>query len=185
MDNDSRSGSRERKRAQFTDAAGSKRKATPAMIAILAALVIVAVYVVIKSTDQQPSATSITQPSGAGQSANSNSDIHIPLAEVSDGRAKFFDYRTPDNRQLRFFVMKSSDGIVRAALDACDTCYHAKRGYHQEGDEMVCNNCGLRFPSALINEVKGACNPVGLPRTVEGDQLVIKAADLNSRSSYF
>ena len=50
---------------------------------------------------------------------------------------------------------------------------------------MVCNNCGLPFPSAMINEANGGCNPVGLPRTIEGNELVIKASDLNTRSSYF
>jgi uncharacterized membrane protein len=50
---------------------------------------------------------------------------------------------------------------------------------------MVCNNCGLKFHSTLINEVSGGCNPVGLPRTIEGDQLVIKASELENRSRYF
>jgi uncharacterized membrane protein len=37
----------------------------------------------------------------------------------------------------------------------------------------------------MINEANGGCNPVGLPRTIEGNELVIKASDLNTRSSYF
>jgi uncharacterized membrane protein len=64
-------------------------------------------------------------------------------------------------------------------------CYHAKKGYHQEGDNMVCNNCGLKFPSSGINEASGGCNPVGLPRTVEGDYIVIKASEIESRGGYF
>ena len=75
--------------------------------------------------------------------------------------------------------------VYRAALDACDTCYHAKKGYHQEGDDMICNNCGLHFHSSQINEVHGGCNPVGLPRTIDGNQLVIKASELESRGTFF
>ena len=81
--------------------------------------------------------------------------------------------------------MKSSDGQYRAALDACDTCYHAKKGYHQEGDDMICNNCGLKFHSSLINKVAGGCNPIGLARTIEGDQIVIKASDLERGGRFF
>ena len=36
---------------------------------------------------------------------------------------------------------------------------------------MVCNNCGQRFPSNLINEVRGGCNPSPLERTIEEDEL--------------
>ena len=50
---------------------------------------------------------------------------------------------------------------------------------------MVCNNCGLHFHSAQVNEVHGGCNPVGLPRQIEGDVLVIKASDLQARQQYF
>ena len=30
---------------------------------------------------------------------------------------------------------------------------------------MVCNNCGQKFSSDLINEIKGGCNPAPLERT--------------------
>ncbi|HEV8483156.1 MAG TPA: DUF2318 domain-containing protein [Blastocatellia bacterium] len=183
MNNNPQTESRERKRAEFTNKQGPTRNVTAILVSVVVVLLGVAAYLVVTSTNQQPKATALTQ--GPTSSGGSGHDIRIAVADLGDGRAKFFDYRTPDNKQLRFFVMKSSDGVLRAALDACDTCYHAKKGYHQEGDNMVCNNCGLKFPSALINEAKGGCNPVGLPRAIDGDQVVIKAGDLDSRSNYF
>ncbi|MEM3554980.1 MAG: Fe-S-containing protein, partial [Candidatus Micrarchaeaceae archaeon] len=60
-----------------------------------------------------------------------------------------------------------------AAFNACDVCYPARKGYHQEGDVMVCNNCGRRFPTNQINIVRGGCNPAPLERAVDGDTLVI------------
>jgi uncharacterized membrane protein len=182
MNNNPQTESRERKRAEFANKQGPTRNVTAILVSVVVVLLGVAAYLVVTSTSQQPKAALAPSPGSAGSSGH---DIRIALADLGDGRAKFFDYRAAGNKQLRFFVMKSSDGVIRAALDACDTCYHAKKGYHQEGDNMVCNNCGLKFPSAMINEVKGGCNPVGLPRTIEGDQLVIKAGDLDSRSNYF
>jgi uncharacterized membrane protein len=171
---------REQKRAQFSEPPKAKSKATPALIAVAVVAVAVAAYLVISASSDKPATTAVTSDAGAVAAG----DIKIPLSDLSS-KAKFFDYTMADSKQLRFFVLKSSDGVYRAALDACDTCYHAKKGYHQEGDDMICNNCGLHFHSAKINEVHGGCNPVGLPRAVEGDSLIIKASDLESRKQYF
>ena len=182
MQNQSPTGSREKKRAQFSDAPQPKSRTTPILIAVAVVIIAVAAYFVINSgSSAKPSATTVASDNTAAAPA---SDIRIPLADLS-GKAKFFDYKLADNQPLRFFVLKSSDGVYRAALDACDTCYHAKKGYHQEGDDMICNNCGLHFHSAQVNEVHGGCNPVGLPRSVDGDQLIIKVSDLESRKQYF
>ena len=175
---------REKKRAQFSGTPGRKSRTTPILAVALIVLLAVAAYLILSTGDDQPQSTSVA-PSVNSSAAASNPDLRIPIADLSSGKAKFFDYKTADNKAVRFFVIKSSDGVYRAALDACDTCFHAKKGYHQEGEEMICNNCNLRFHSSLINEVKGGCNPVGLPRAVENDQVVIKASELDKRSSYF
>jgi uncharacterized membrane protein len=175
--------SREKKRAQFSEAAQPNKKLTPVLVAVLLALIGVGAYLVIGASGEKPAST---QAPSAPQTATGGDarDMRIPLAELS-AQAKFFDYKLTNNKPIRFFAMKSSDGVYRAALDACDVCYHAKKGYHQEGDDMVCNNCRQHFHSSLINEVSGGCNPVGLPRAVEGDYLVIKASELESRGQYF
>ena len=111
-------------------------------------------------------------------------DVNIALADVNDGKAHFYSYDA-GGTQVKYFVLKSSDGKVRAAFDACDVCYAQKKGYHQEGDEMVCNNCGRRFPSAKINEVEGGCNPSPIKRTVKGANLVLTSADLQTGVQYF
>ncbi len=116
--------------------------------------------------------------------ASTGGTVKIPLADLKDGQAKFYSYDgagTPIN----YFVMKSSDGEYRAAFDACDVCYANKKGYHQEGDEMVCNNCGRRFPSTKINVLEGGCNPSPIERTVKGKNLVITTAELDAGARFF
>jgi uncharacterized membrane protein len=182
MDKNTGTESRDRKREQFTNQPASKRRVTPVIILVILALAGLGIYLVVSSPGDQPAATSVTSPASTGAS---DKNVRIPIAELEGGKARFFDYKTADNKALRFFVVKSSDGVYRAALDACDTCFHSKKGYHQQGDEMVCNNCGLKFHTALINEVKGGCNPIGLTRTIDGDQIVIKGSDLESGGRYF
>jgi uncharacterized membrane protein len=116
--------------------------------------------------------------------APANGRLEIPLASVSDGKAHYFKVRAGDEIMVTFFVLKSNDGVIRSAIDACDVCYRAGKGYEQSGDEMVCQNCGMRFASARINEVKGGCNPAPLARTIEGDKLVIAMADIDQNSWY-
>ena len=179
---DTKTEARERKKAEFTEPAERKSKSTVILVAVLLVLGAIAAYLVLNASSDTPTATAVA-PSPAASTPESR-DIRISLSELS-GTAKFFDYKLSNNKPVRFFVIKSSDGVYRAALDACDTCYHAKKGYHQEGDDMICNNCGLHFHSAKINEVHGGCNPIGLPRTIEGNELVIKAGELESRGGYF
>lgn len=110
--------------------------------------------------------------------------VRIPVSQVDDGKAHFFSYQAGGNA-VKFFVLQSGDGTIRAAFDACDVCYREKKGYSQAGDAMVCNNCGQKFASERINEVKGGCNPAPINRRVQSDHIVIAAADLAAGAGYF
>jgi len=112
-------------------------------------------------------------------------EVSFPRGAFDDGRARFFEYPVRDGRPVRFFILKSSDGVIRAAFDACDVCWPAGKGYYQEGDFMVCRNCGRRFASVQVNIVTGGCNPAALERTVVGEKLVVKVADIIEGSRYF
>ena len=108
--------------------------------------------------------------------------VILPLADISDGKAHFYKVESDKGQMVEFFVLKSSDGVFRAAVDACDVCYRSGKGYVQEGDTMVCSNCGMRFASDRINEVKGGCNPAPLNRRVENKTLVISMVDINANA---
>jgi len=120
---------------------------------------------------------------GPHQTADASSVYH-PVSLFDDGQARHFDFDT-GHRTIRYFVLKSSDGVIRAAFDACDVCWPAGKGYYQEGDVMVCRNCGRRFHSNRINDVKGGCNPAPLTRSVHGDRLVIQVDHILEGESYF
>ena len=116
-----------------------------------------------------------------GQSPNAiaqGTEIRHPVSLFDDGKARHFQFDTEDGLAIKYFVLKSSDGVIRAAFDACDVCWPAKKGYYQDGDYMVCRNCGKRFATVKVNEVKGGCNPAPLARTVDGDELVILVKDI-------
>jgi uncharacterized membrane protein len=110
--------------------------------------------------------------------------VRIPLTALDSGKALFLSLES-DDRRIYYFALKSRDGAYRAAFDACDVCFKSNRGYRQEGDLMVCNNCGQTFPSNRIGEIKGGCNPHPLARKIEGQDLAIRKADILAREDYF
>lgn len=110
--------------------------------------------------------------------------VVIPLERINDGKAHHFRVQADDGIMVTFFTLKSDDGVIRAAIDACDVCFRSGKGYVQSGDHMVCTNCGQRFAAHLINVVKGGCNPAPLNRSIEGANLVIAMADINANSWY-
>jgi uncharacterized membrane protein len=110
--------------------------------------------------------------------------IQIPITDVDDGKAHYYQYKN-NGSSVKFFVVKSTDGVIRAAFDACDVCFASKKGYSQDGDYMICNNCGQRFHSSRINVVKGGCNPAPLTREVAGEHLVINVSDVIPGSRFF
>jgi len=168
------------RREQFAHAVPRRRVLSPTrlMLALSVLFGIVLTYL-IASGSGASSRVAMTEIGGAG------SDVILPVATFADGAARFYRYVTTAGREVRFFVMKSSDGVVRAAFDACDTCYRQRKGYRQQGDGMVCNNCGRTFRSVDINVLQGGCNPAPLERTIVGDQLVLKAASLELGTQYF
>jgi uncharacterized membrane protein len=156
---------------------------SPLRTLLVVAVVVIgglAFYLLQSGFDSKPQArTPAIQPEVSA------TEVSFPLQAFADGQAQYFQYPTSNGVTVRFFILRSSDGVVRAAYDACDVCWREGKGYYQDGDFMVCRNCGQRFASVKVNEIKGGCNPAPLDRTVVGDKLVIKIADIVQGSPYF
>lgn len=124
-------------------------------------------------------------PSAAQATAAQAGEVTHATALFADGQARFFEHKTPKELTVRYFVLRSSDGVIRSAFDACDSCWPAGKGYRQDGAEMVCENCRMRFPLTKIMEVKGGCNPAPLLHAIRGDQVVIQVQDILDGAGYF
>jgi uncharacterized membrane protein len=168
---------REQKRAQFEKP--RSRTGLHLALAGIALVAVVAVALVVAMGRGDQSAPVAASPVAAG-----GADVAIPLADLADGQARFYTYDA-GGVEVRYFVMQSKDGEYRAAFDACDVCYAARKGYSQQGGVMVCNNCGQQFDSTQINDVRGGCNPSPIERSVDGRDLVLETADLRAGVKYF
>ncbi|EGJ50008.1 DUF2318 domain-containing protein [Desulfocurvibacter africanus] len=122
--------------------------------------------------------------SGSQTMSVTDGAVSVPVAELDGGEARHFSVDI-DGKPVRFFLLKTSDGVARAAFDACDVCYQEKKGYSQNGEYMICNNCGQRFHASRINEVRGGCNPAPLERSIVNDTVVLRTEDLRQGLKYF
>lgn len=51
-----------------------------------------------------------------------------------------------DGTEMEVIAVKDAEGIVRTAFNTCQICYDSGNGYYkQEGDKLVCQNCGNSF----------------------------------------
>jgi len=114
------------------------------------------------------------------------STISIPLNDIGTD-AKFFEYES-SGKTVRFFAIKGSDGDIKTAFDACDVCFNSGKGYRQEGSNMICNNCGNKYPIDGLgteNRNPGGCWPSYLPHKIEGNNILIKISDIQTGRSKF
>jgi len=95
----------------------------------------------------------------AGGKILPNGDLQILKKEIT-ATAKFYQYKI-DGVLIEILALRAPDGTVRTALNTCQVCYSSGRGYYvQEGDVLVCQNCGNRFKASQVEIIKGGCNPV-------------------------
>ena len=153
----------------------------PYVIVALALVAAVVVGVVIATGAETPPRRCRTPPRRRRSTAAAST---VPVAELADGTARFYSADVAGTT-VKYFVVQDAGGEVRTAFDACDVCYPAKKGYTQDGDVMVCNNCGRRFPTDGIGTVAGGCNPSPLEAKVKGGEVVITADALAAGARYF
>jgi len=113
-----------------------------------------------------------------------NGDVTVPLGSLQGGSASYFVYNA-NGKDIKFFALRATDGTVRVALDSCTSCYHAKLGYRQNGETMVCNNCGMSFRSTDVGHITGGCSPIPLKNSQDVKTVVVKAKDLEEGAKYF
>lgn len=171
----------EKRQAKKDAVLGAKKTGRlPLIVALVCSVLIVGGGIYYVSYDR-----SATAPVAASfSSENTVSQVAFPASLFEDGKARHFEH-VSGNLTIKYFILKSSDGIVRAAFDACDVCWKAGKGYYQEGDNMVCRNCGRRFASVKVNEVQGGCNPAPLNRKVENGKVIIEVKDILDGAQYF
>ena len=101
--------------------------------------------------------------------------LAIPIANLSQ-TASFYKADL-DGTEVELVALKDSKGNLRTAFNACQVCYSSGRGYYvQNGEYLVCQNCGNSFTIDQVGIASGGCNPwpiLDSDRTVTDDEIQI------------
>ena len=108
----------------------------------------------------------------------------FPADGIKKGEVKLYRYET-GKKSIMFLIARAESGDVKAAFDACETCFPYHQGYRFEGDRLVCGNCGTSFQLEDLDKGKGNCMPVKIPFTNEGGKILINQADVEAGGKYF
>jgi uncharacterized membrane protein len=172
---------REHKKEQFSKPA--RRNGNFLLWLAIVGLLGVVGYLVVSRLQSDP--TTATASAKTIQIAPDAAEVRIPLSEVGSGQAKFYEAALSNGKSARFFVVKTSDGIYRTALDACQVCFYAHKGYYQDGNDMVCRKCGRHFSMNSVGYGTSGCHPMALHGTVVGNDLSIPTSELETGTQYF
>lgn len=163
---------RERKRARFDETAGGARQRPPSLVmgaaVVAVTLVVGGLYWWSKKGDDAappaPVADRHAPPPAASPGAPAptssvaaiapDGDVYRAPLDAVTAQASYFQANVGD-RSVSFFAVRDAARKYHVALDACQVCAPAKKGYAQKGDRMHCTNCGMTFPVADITKNAG------------------------------
>jgi uncharacterized membrane protein len=112
-------------------------------------------------------------------------EIRLPVKEMRDGTVHFFTYKK-DGKRINFFIRTDGKDNLSAYFDACYTCYKYKKGYREEGSDLVCNECNLKFRLAEEHwDTSHGCCPIMIKSRIEGNDLVLSVKDLEKGERLF
>jgi hypothetical protein len=108
----------------------------------------------------------------------SGEDLVILKSDITE-TAKFYPYQLGDIK-LEILAVMANDGSMRTAFNTCQVCFDSGRGYYvQEGNLLVCQNCGNVFQIEQVEKIKGGCNPVPITKEnkIEDDTNIVISKD--------
>lgn len=161
---------------QTNNKSSKKHNRNKLLIIALSAVVLLAIAFSIKKPDTaSENDTNETKQQAIRAEKVIDGDIVIPVSEISE-TVKFYPAEI-NGIELEALAVKAPDGSIRTAFNTCQVCYSSGRGYYeQDGDVLVCQNCGNRFAMADVEVTRGGCNPVPITeeyKTVSEDTITI------------
>lgn len=180
------------KQSYSKDPTSDLKKAKPTKSGKVGFIVLISIALVITGI---VTVSLLKKPSNAKATSNVSSqvklsqpgDLVIPISGISE-KATFYPM-TVDGIKLEVLAVKAPDKSIRTAFNTCQVCFDSGKGYYkQEGDVLVCQNCGNRFKMSQVEITKGGCNPVPIydkDITMDQSNITISADYLKQTTKIF
>lgn len=110
--------------------------------------------------------------------------LQVKTASLGD-QVAFIDYDS-NGTAMQVMLYKDGDGKLHGAFNTCQVCAGSPYAYfEQEGNDVVCQNCGNHFSVNEIGVAHGGCNPVPLEFSQDGENVLIDTAVLDEQADAF
>ncbi len=116
---------------------------------------------------------------------NTEDKIVIETQDVT-AKAEFLNYKV-DDVTIQLIVVRGTDGKVRIAFNTCQVCSPSPKAYLiQNGEYIICQNCGTKFHINKVGEEKGGYNPTPVEeQTTEGNRIILSKSYVESFKDKF
>jgi high-affinity iron transporter len=141
-----------------------------ASLCLLIVLALTAEFVYARAVDAPVQATPLVAQNG---------EVRVPLSQLMDTSLHYYTAEV-NQADIRFLVIHKSSGDYATALDACQIC--GAVGYRQEGQNVICRNCGAAIYIPSIGQ-SGGCNPIAVKSRVENGEVVVDLSALTDAAS--
>ncbi len=138
------------------------------------AAAILCVLVVVSLAAEFAYGRAMAAPTPAKTLTAQDNQVRIPLSELTDQSLHFYTADV-NGTVIRFLVIHKTNGDYTAALDACQIC--GRSGYRQEGQNVICRNCGASIYVPSIGD-HGGCNPIPVKSSVVGGEVIVDLSAL-------
>jgi high-affinity iron transporter len=143
------------------------------------AAAILCILIVLSLTAESVYTRAMDAPTKAAMLTAQNGEVRVPLSDLTDSSLHFYAADV-NGTTIRFLIIHRTNGDYATALDACEIC--GRQGYRQEGQNVVCRNCGASIYIPSIGQ-QGGCNPVPVKSRVEAGEVIVDLAALGEANS--
>ncbi len=143
------------------------------------AAAILCVLVVVSLAAEFAYSRALAAPTPAKALVAQDGRVRIALSDLTDSSLHFYTADV-NGTVIRFLVVHQTNGNYSVALDACQICGRA--GYRQEGQNVICRNCGATIYIPSIGD-RGGCNPIPVKSNVAGGEVIVDLSALVDASA--
>jgi uncharacterized membrane protein len=91
--------------------------------------------------------------------ADQAGSVHVDTKGLAEKELQLYSYKSSDQTEVRFLVVRKMGENYGVALDACNMCGVA--GYYEKDGQIICKKCQSVVNMTTIG-FKGGCNPIPL-----------------------
>lgn len=152
---------------------------------VLPLLAVVVIIIVFALSNKKTIVSTTSQKSLSLANYEVNNSFVIPISELSKDVKVFYLNNSGVNIEILTAIDKN--GNPKATLNTCQNCMGSPKAYFiQDGDSVVCQNCGIGHKIETLGTAKRGCNPIPIDSlAIDGKNISFDKNELLNNAELF